>query len=820
VIPSAISHYRIVSKIGSGGMGEVYLAEDQRLGRPVALKLLPARFTANVERVRRFEQEARAVGALNHPNILTIYEIGHADTPDGHVQFMAIEFVEGQTLQQRLFERPMTIEEAVDVAIQICSALAAAHGAGITHRDIKPENVMLRQDGLVKVLDFGLAKLTERPLLATDDLVTHAEALDSAIPPTDPAPSGWRPTVPGAILGTVRYMSPEQARGFVADPRSDLFSLGVVLYEMITGRTPFERGTSTDTLVAILEHESPPLSRYVPAAPAELGALVAKLLAKDRSARYQSSRNLVGELKAVQQRLWVARETESVVQAAEAVERVQSPEKLDVRESSQTSSPARRALDSLAVLPFVTLSQDPNAVYLAEGIPESLIRNLSRLSQLRVMAWSTVARFRGLEPDPVETGRALGVRAIFTARMHQIADVLIIRAELVDVLDGSQIWGEQFRRKLDDLFAIDQEISQEICDHLRLKLNEDDRERLSRRYTQNAAAYQSYLKGRYYWNQRSARSLRKAVESFEEAIRHDSQYALAYAGLADSYCLMCIYGTASPKIFMPRARAAATTALQIDESLAEAHTSMALALAWFDWDWAGSDREFARAIELSPAYAVAHHFHGSVLLTIQRRFDEALAAERRALDLEPLSLIINSSIGFIYYQAHRFEEAIDALLRTLEMDESFTYARYNLAMSYAQLGRYDQAIAEFRRALELAGGRGALFYAALGYAYGLVGRQSDANQMLESLRTSGRETSPFYEAMVHVGAGQHDEAIACLTTAVDDRFNWVVWLHTEPMFSTLHRDPRFVALTRRMSLPDPGGPFRPQSAPSQRNDAR
>src|SRR5262245_35481326 len=775
-------------------MGEVYLAEDQKLGRPVALKLLPARFTANLDRLRRFEQEARAVGALNHPNILTIYEIGHADTSDGPVQFMAVEYVEGQTLQQRLFERPMTIDEALDVAAQICSALGAAHGAGITHRDIKPENVMLRQDGLVKVLDFGLAKLAERQFLATDDTATHAETVDSAAAAGDPAPANWRPTIPGAILGSVRYMSPEQARGFVADPRSDLFSLGVVLYEMIAGRTPFERATSTDTVVAILEHEPPLLSRYMPGAPAELTALVGRLLAKDRSARYQSAKNLLGELKTVQQGLWVGRQSDGVEQAARAIERSQRAERVERREPSQTSSSTRRSLESLAVLPFVTMSQDPNALYLAEGIPESLIRNLSRLSQLRVMAWSTVARFRGLEPDPLETGRTLGVRAVFTARMHQLADTLVIRAELVDVIDGSQIWGEQFRRKLDDLFTIDQEISQEICEHLRVKLNEDERERLARRYTENAAAYQAYLKGRYYWNQRSARSLRKAVESFDEAIRHDSQYALAYAGLADSYCLMSIYGAASPKIVMPRARAAATTALEIDEGLAEAHTWMALALAWFDWDWSGSEREFARAIELSPAYAVAHHFHGSVLLTILQRFDEALAAERRALDLEPLSLIINSSVGFICYQAHRYEEAIDALIKTLEMDETFTYARYNLAMSYMQLGRHENAIVELHHALEMAGGRGALFYGALGYAYGVTGRRSDADQMLESLRTSGRETSAFYEAMVHVGTGRNDDAIASLTTAVDDRFNWVVWLHTEPMFKPLHIDQRFLDL--------------------------
>jgi serine/threonine-protein kinase len=711
---------------------------------------------------------------------------------------MAVEYVEGQTLQQRMFERSLTVDEAVDVAIQISSALAAAHGAGITHRDIKPENVMLRHDGLVKVLDFGIAKLSEPQFMATGDTATHAEPFDVVPPPAGPVPA--RQTIPGAIMGTVRYMSPEQARGFVADARSDLFSLGIVLYEMIAGRTPFEGVTSTDTIVSLLEHEPPPLSRYARAVPGELVTLLSRLLAKERSARVQSARELIVELKGVQKRLWLAKgiiahqETGLDLDLVTGDSATRSPERA-------ASSQGRRSIQSLAVLPFVTASQDPDTVFLAEGIPESLIRNLSRLSQLRVMAWSTVARYRGKEPDPVDVGRALGVRAIFAARLHQLADMLIIRAELVDVRDGSQIWGEQFRRKLDDLFALDQEISQEICEHLRVKLNEDERERLARRYTQNGAAYQAYLKGRYYWNQRSARSLRKAVESFDEAIRYDSQYALAYAGLADSYGLMSIYGAASPKIIMPRAKTAAATALQIDEGLAEAHTSMGLAMAWFDWDWSGSEREFDRAIELSPAYAIGHHFYGSVLLTVQKRFDEALAAEQRALELEPLSLIINSSVGFIYYQARRFEEAIVALVKTLEMDETFTYARYNLAMSYVQLRRYDEAVTELKRSLEMAGGRGALFYAALGYTYGAAGRRAEAGQMLENLKASAPETSPFYQAMVHVGLGQHDEALTHLESAVDDRFNWVVWLHTESMFDPLHGHDRFQELTRRMGLP-------------------
>jgi len=374
----------------------------------------------------------------------------------------------------------------------------------------------------------------------------------------------------------------------------------------------------------------------------------------------------------------------------------------------------------------------------------------------------------------------------------------------VDAGDGSQIWGAQFQRKLDDLLSIDQDISQEICEHLRVRLNEDERERLARRYTQNAAAYQAYLKGRYYWNQRTARSLKKAIESFEEAITLDDRYALAYAGLSDCYGLVSIYGTAPPKAAMPRAKAAALKALEIDEGLAEAHTSLGAALVWFDWDWRAGERAFQRAIELNPAYAVAHHWYACVLLCAERRFDEALASQQRALELEPLSLIVNSSVGFICYQAHRFDQAIDALLKTLEMDEMFTYARFHLGLTYAHLGRFDEAIAQLRRTIDMAGGRGSLLYAALGYAYGVAGRRDEAHRILRDLQTSplNRDVSPFYLAMIHAGLDEHEAAIKCLASAIDDRFHWVVWLQSEPVFARLHGRDGFVELTRRIGLPD------------------
>jgi serine/threonine-protein kinase len=822
VTPETISHYRILSKLGAGGMGEVYLAEDLNLGRRVALKLLPAKFTQDPERVRRFEQEARAASATSHPNILTIYEIGQVETETGVMHFMAMEFVEGQTLRQRL-KHGLNQDEAIEVAIQIASALAAAHTVGITHRDIKPENIMLRHDGYVKILDFGLAKLTETAFLqGVDPSVTYAETAEDPFDDryATALPGPQKETNPGVILGTVSYMSPEQARGLKVDTRTDIFSFGIVLFEMIAGRSPFEGKTTADMMVSILDRQAPPISRYVRNAPGELERIISKALVKNRDERYQLAAAMLADLKRLQRRMLLdAGQEQTTELSADEVaaqqrrhsSRDSGPKDLGQRDlgrtttsgSNRLSSGSQRApLDSLAVLPFFTTSGDPNAAYLADGIPESLIINLSRLSELRVMAWSTVMRFRGREGEAIEIGRDLGVRAIFAGRMYQFGEDLVIKTELVDVNDGSQLWGAQYRRKLDDLGAIEQELSLEICERLKVRLNEEERRRLAKRYTENAAAYQAYLKGRYYWNQRTARALRKAIESFEEAIKLDEDYALAYTGLADCYCLVSIYGAAPPKALMPRAKAAAMKALELDDGLAEAHTSLAAALAWFDWNWEASEREFKRAIELNPHYAVAHHWYGSVLLSAQGRFDEALASETRALGLEPLSLVINSNLGFICYQASRFAEAIEHLRRTLEMDDNFVYARFHLGLCHAHRGDYDNAIAELKLAIEQAGGRGALIQAALGYAYAVAGRRDEALQILAQLQTfpMNRDVSPFYLAMVHAGLGDEEQALKWLESACEERYNWMVWLGVEPMFKNLRGAAPFEAMLQRVGL--------------------
>ncbi|HEU0185601.1 MAG TPA: serine/threonine-protein kinase, partial [Blastocatellia bacterium] len=510
--PETISHYRIISKLGAGGMGEVYLAEDLTLRRRVALKLLPAKFTQDPERVRRFEQEARAASATSHPNILTIYEIGQVETESGILHFMAMEFVEGQTLRRRL-KQGLKLDEAIEIGIQIASALAAAHRVGIAHRDIKPENIMLRHDGYVKILDFGLAKLTETAFLqGGDPSATYAETIEdlfndhyATVTPESPSESPQE-TSPGMIMGTVSYMSPEQARGLKVDTRTDIFSFGITLYEMAAGNSPFEGKTTADVMVSILDRHPTPLSRYVRNAPAELERIIFKALVKNRDGRYQLAGTMLSDLKQLQRRMLLdagrERTTELNPDEIAASHRPSSRESGTDSSSKDSERPTggqarapsgsqRAPLDSLAVLPFFTTSGDPNAAYLSEGIPESLIINLSRLSELRVMAWSTVIRFRGREVDALEIGRDLGVRAIFAGRMYQFGEDLVIKTELVDVNDGSQLWGAQYRRKLDDLGAIEQELSLEICERLRVRLNEEERRRLAKRYTENAAAYQA-----------------------------------------------------------------------------------------------------------------------------------------------------------------------------------------------------------------------------------------------------------------------------------------------------------------------------------------
>jgi serine/threonine-protein kinase len=790
-VGTIISHYRILSRLGSGGMGEIYLAEDERLGRKVALKLLPKQFTADEDRVRRFEQEARAASALNHPNILTIYEIGRASLGGGEdAHFIATEYIEGETLRERMKRFLSPLNEAIEIGLQIAQALQAAHAAGIMHRDIKPENVMVRPDGYVKVLDFGLAKLTETTIPMVD---TEAATIIRA------------ETIPGTVLGTVTHMSPEQARGLRVDARSDIFSLGVILYELIAGIFPFAGPTASDILAAILRVEPPPIGRAE--VPEELNRIVAQSLKKDCEDRYQAIGDLIADLRALRRQVEFEREL-----AERSGSRARMPMTETLNDQFATSigqAPAsisrrvrvRKSIDSLAVLPLLNASTDPNMEYLSDGITESIINSLSQLPRLRVAPRSAVFRYRGLEIDPQRVGRELGVRAVVTGRVMIFGDALVVRTELIDIAQHAQIWGEQYRRRLTDIFTLEEEISQEISEKLRLKLSGEEKKRLTKRYTENNEAYHLYLKGRYYTSKRTGEWIQKGIEHFQQAIDLDPNYALAYVGLADAYgFLASSTGGWAPREAYPKAKAAAERALELDDSLGEAHCSLGFFRLLYDWDFAGAEREFKRAIELSPNYANSHDGYGFYLKATGRH-EMAVRACQRAQRLDPLSLFATLSLGWAYYFGRDHERAIEQGRKALDLDPNFGFAHWHLGMNYQQLGRTEDAIIELKLAALLAGG-GATFVAHLGHAYARAGQRELAQQVLAELKelSDRRYVSAFFFAIINVGLGEVDEAMDCLERAYEERSGFLPFIGVEPILDPLRGDERFADLMARVGI--------------------
>jgi serine/threonine protein kinase/Tfp pilus assembly protein PilF len=790
LIGGQVGSFKVLSLLGVGGMGEVYLGEDQRLDRTIALKILPTELASDPERMRRFIREAKAASALKHPNVATIHDIGKSEG----IHFIAMEYVEGQTLTEKINGRSMDPAEIVEVGIQVADALDEAHTKGITHRDIKPANIMLTPRGQVKVLDFGLAKVTRREGQAMgSDLSTVAK------------------TETGIVMGTVQYMSPEQVLGHEVDHRTDLFSLGVVLYEMATGRPPFSGVTQNETMDCILHAQPNAIARFNYNAPPELERIVRKCLEKDRERRYQSARDLLIDLRNLR------RDSDS---AERAIQKVSARPVSHVRRLTFAAMGVAlltligvgvyqlgwrsQAMDSLAVLPLLNESADPNTEYLSDGITESLIRSLSQLPNLRVMARSTVFRYKGKDVDPQKVGRDLGVQAAVTGRVQQRGDTLIIAVEMVDVEKGSQLWGGQYSRKLADIFAIQEEISREISEKLRLRLTGEEQKRLTRRYTENPEAYQTYLKGRYYWNKRAVEGFKKGLEYFQQAIEQDPSYALAYAGLADSYNLLglYVYHGLPPKESYPRAKAAAEHALQIDDTLAEPHTSLAWVKFRFDWDWPGAESEFKRAIELNPRYPTAHHWYAYYLAGVGR-LDEARAAIQKAQELDPLSLIINATVAQVFYYAHEYDRAIEQLRKTLEIDPNFAHAHRLLGESYREKAMVREAIAEMQKAVTLSGGNRAYYLGQLGNAYAVSGRRGEALRILDELMELSQQmyVSPTIFAIVYIGLGQKDKAFTWLERAYEERSAFPTEFLAEPMFDSLRSDRRFQDLLRRMNFP-------------------
>jgi eukaryotic-like serine/threonine-protein kinase len=814
-IGTKLGSYEILSPLGAGGMGEVYRARDPRLKREVAIKVLPAALADDVDRLLRFAQEAQAASALNHPNIITIHEVGEIEG----LHFIVTELIDGNTLRREMAAERLSLPAALDIAVQIASALAAAHQAGITHRDIKPENVMLRRDGIVKVLDFGLAKLTERRTPAAVD----KEAETRAKVTTDP----------GAVMGTPQYMSPEQARGQKVDARTDIFSLGVVLYEMIAGHPPFEGVNALDVISAILQKEPQPLKSQAAELPAELQRIVSKALRKDCDERYQTARDLLNDLKDLKEELAFAAKqaragqterhevvtapAEAVPTAAPAAAATTSSAKIILGELKRHRLGvilamalllavmaalgyfARRssgAIESIAVLPFVNASGNADVEYLSDGMTETLISSLSQLPKLNVKARSSVFRYKGKEFDLQKIAQELKVQAILTGRVVQRGERLTLSLELVNTQTENAIWSEQYNRQQADLVTLQSEIARDVSSKLKIRLSGADEQKVAKTYTTNAEAYRLYLQGRFYWNKREEKEFRKAVEYFNQAITVDPNYALAFAGLADSYALLSSFGFTPPTEGMPKARELARQASSLDESLAEPHTTLGYVLLDYDYDFAGAEREYKRALELNPNYATAHQWYGE-LLTCAGRFDEAAAEYRRGLAIDPLSLPLNWDYGRFFYNHRKFDEALAQHKKTLELDAGFARAHRTLAEVYRVKGDYAKALEEQASFFEL---RGDPQNAALLRETFAKGGWNGYLRLVTAENSPLKERN-WFVSKAYVELGKKDKAFAELHKAYENHESPLQWLKVEPQLDPLRDDPRFKELLKKVGFP-------------------
>ena len=780
--------YEILSSIGAGGMGEVYRARDTRLGREVAVKILPVAFSADPERLRRFEQEARAASALNHPNILTIHDIGAQDG----APYVVFELLRGETLRGEMHGAALLPRRAVDYAIQIANGLAAAHERGIVHRDLKPENLFATTDGRVKILDFGLAKLTQP---VTIDDRTGAPTVSAA-------------TEPGVAMGTLGYMSPEQVRGHPVDSRCDIFSFGAVLYEMLTGRRAFRGDSAIETMNAILKEEPPDVSAAQPGLSPSLDRIVRRCLEKRPEERFQSAKDIAFALTealsaptAPPPSTRPAPATGRRILLAAAGILLAILLALVVRHLGSTRGKAPddgRSIGSLAVLPLANLSKDPEQEYFSDGMTDELITSLAQIRALRVISRTSVMGYKGTKKPLSVIARELGVDAVVEGSVLRSSGKVRITAQLVDGPTDRHLWAESYQRDLRDVLTMQTEVADAIARKVEAKLTPQDEARLARSRPVNPAAHELYLKGRYSLNKQTEESIRKAIDDFHQAIAKDPMFALAYAGLADSYSFLRS-NYAAPKDIMPQAREAARKALELDDTLAEAHVSEGLIKFYYDFDWTGAEKELKRAIELNPNLAEAHDAYASFLAGMDRPA-EAIPEIERARRLDPLSLIILADAAWAFYCARQYDRMIEECRKALELDPNFSVAYTFLGLAYEKKGRFAEAVTALEKARQLDTSPTVL--EMLGGTYAAWGKKEEAKKVLTSLteRAERRYVCPYEIATIYVGLGDKDSAFRTLEKAVEERADCIPWIKADSKIDPLRSDTRYRELMRRIGL--------------------
>jgi serine/threonine-protein kinase len=780
--------YQIIEELGHGGMGRVYRAFDTKLNEEVALKLIKPEIAAERRVVERFRNEIKIARKIRHKNICGMYDFHE----EGRTLFLTMEYVRGEDLRSFIHRtKALTVGTAVSLARQVAEGLAEAHKLGITHRDLKPGNIMIDKDGQAKIMDFGIARAKQEKGVTGE----------------------------GAVIGTPEYMSPEQVEGKPADPRSDIYALGVILFEMLVGCPPFE-GETPFSIATKHKTEPPPVpKKLVPQIPDALNTIILRCLEKDATKRFQTADELVADLSAVGQSLPL---TEGALTRAKTKPRTSreltvkfTPRKLIKIASAvivlvllvfvglKLFTGGQEAIDSIAVLPFVNASGDPNAEYLSDGISESLINNLTPLPNLRVVPRNMAFRYKGKDVDAQKAGKDLKVRSILMGRVIQRGDSLNIQTELVDVLNVSQLWGAQYNRKLADVQAVQEEIATEISDKLRLRLTGAERKLLTKRYTENTEAYQLYLKGQYYVNKMTEAALGRAIQCFNQAIEVDPGFALAHAGLANLYAGLSNLGYLAPRDTFPKAKSAAQEALALDDSLAEAHAVLAFAAVFYDWNWQDAEKEFKRAIALNPNIAIIHMYYGWYL-DCMGRFEEGLREYSRAREIEPTSLQINAMMGVHYSFARQFEQAVKQLTATLEMEPNFALGQWLLGGIYQVQPTLGDMVAQMKKALALEPSS-PRYIAGVGIAYSQAGKRSEALKILGDLQdlSKRRYVPPTSIALILLYMDdKRDEGFKEMERGYEDRTTYMAQLKVMPQFDAFRSDPRFQALLRRMNFPE------------------